>query len=263
MASAWFDSVTGTNDYERQSYRDSYNGGQAAGDWTGNVNKNLDAQRDAFQGATWSGSSTQPSAIQLAQSVPQHVAPAAPQGQWVSTGMRGQKVWVAAPVTAGPGAVGAVNASNVPTRGAGAAGWSNAPSATGVGPSAPVVVSDLGPLTPTLETKNTQLLIGGVAIFPNPGTSDASEIENMMGEGDTPLEPAFWVKQAAAASHISYNMPRLFDYMSDSLGSKGERTQFKPGGGAWITEGVSEWWSKADSRFGPDKPLWGFDSGGF
>ncbi|QCS37263.1 hypothetical protein [Tortoise microvirus 77] len=64
---SWYDKVTGTNDYERQSWRDSYNGGRAAGDLTGNVNRQLDRERDAFQGATWSGSSTQPSAVELAQ----------------------------------------------------------------------------------------------------------------------------------------------------------------------------------------------------
>lgn len=54
--------------YEQQSWRDSYNGGQAAGDWTGNTNARLDSERDRFQGATWSGSSSQPSALELARS---------------------------------------------------------------------------------------------------------------------------------------------------------------------------------------------------
>lgn len=68
MASEWFDKVTGSNDYERQSWRDSSNGGRAAGDWTGNINARLDYERAVYQGATWSGSSSQPSALQLAQS---------------------------------------------------------------------------------------------------------------------------------------------------------------------------------------------------
>nr|QJB21601.1 MAG: hypothetical protein [Microvirus sp.] len=66
---SWFDEVTGSNEYERQSWRDSFNGGRAAGDLTGNVNRRLDAERAAFQGATWSGSSTQPSALELARSL--------------------------------------------------------------------------------------------------------------------------------------------------------------------------------------------------
>jgi hypothetical protein len=64
---SWFNQVTNTNDFERQSWRDSYNSGRAAGDLTGNVNRRLDAERAAFQGATWSGSSTRYSALELAQ----------------------------------------------------------------------------------------------------------------------------------------------------------------------------------------------------
>lgn len=55
--------------FAQQSWRDSFNGGKAAGDWTGNHNARLEAERAAFGGATWSGSSTQPSALQLAQSM--------------------------------------------------------------------------------------------------------------------------------------------------------------------------------------------------
>lgn len=55
--------------YEQQSWRDNFNGGRAAGDWTGNNNQRLDNERAAFQGGTWSGSSTQPSALELAQSM--------------------------------------------------------------------------------------------------------------------------------------------------------------------------------------------------
>jgi hypothetical protein len=63
---SYFNDVTGTSDFERQSWRDSYNGGRAAGDITGNVNRQLDRERDAF-GTTWSGSSSQYSALELAQ----------------------------------------------------------------------------------------------------------------------------------------------------------------------------------------------------
>lgn len=54
--------------YQAQSWRDSYNGGRAAGDFTGTVNNRLDREREAFQGHTWSGSSTQLSALEYAQS---------------------------------------------------------------------------------------------------------------------------------------------------------------------------------------------------
>lgn len=56
----------------QQSWRDSYNDGEAAGDWTGNTNARLEAERDAFQGATWSGSSTQYSALELARMLGAH-----------------------------------------------------------------------------------------------------------------------------------------------------------------------------------------------
>lgn len=72
----WFDSVTGTNDFERQSWRDNFNGGKAAGDFTGNVNAQLDRERSENFGATVSGSSTQYSAAELqafVQSLPNSV----------------------------------------------------------------------------------------------------------------------------------------------------------------------------------------------
>lgn len=94
----YFDAATGSNAYERQSWRDSYNGGYAAGDFTGNVNASLSDQRDNFQGATWSGSSTQPSALQLAQSMggPGHSAVSNGPQSSVSTGP-GNAVVVSAP----------------------------------------------------------------------------------------------------------------------------------------------------------------------
>lgn len=61
----WFDTVTGTNDFERQSWRDNFNGGNAAGDFTGNVNARLERERSANYGATESGSSTQYSAAEV------------------------------------------------------------------------------------------------------------------------------------------------------------------------------------------------------
>lgn len=61
----WFDSVTGTNDFERQSWRDNFNGGHAAGDFTGNVNAQLQRERGENHGATISGSSTQYSAAEI------------------------------------------------------------------------------------------------------------------------------------------------------------------------------------------------------
>ncbi|MFD1944047.1 hypothetical protein [Paradevosia shaoguanensis] len=67
MSWDYFDRVTGSTEYERQSWRDSYNGGWAAGDWTGNTNARIAAEREAFNGATWEGSSSQPSALEWAR----------------------------------------------------------------------------------------------------------------------------------------------------------------------------------------------------
>lgn len=64
---ATFNELTRTSDYERQSWRDSYNRGNAAGDITGNVNRSLNEERDRFQGATWSGSSSEYSALEYAR----------------------------------------------------------------------------------------------------------------------------------------------------------------------------------------------------
>lgn len=75
--SNYFDSVTGSNEYERQSWRDSFNDGRAAGDLTGNTNARIESERENFQGTTWSGSSTQPSALELARSF---VGPGNPAG---------------------------------------------------------------------------------------------------------------------------------------------------------------------------------------
>lgn len=99
--SSWFDKVTGSNDYERQSWRDSYNGGRAAGDWTGNVNARLDQERRDYQGATWSGSSSEYSALELARvmasSQVQQTASTGPGVAGAVTGAPGQ-------ITSGPGA---------------------------------------------------------------------------------------------------------------------------------------------------------------
>lgn len=62
-----FDRVSGTTEFQRQSWRDNFNGGRAAGDITGNVNARLDRERDSFQGATWGGSSAEYSALEVAQ----------------------------------------------------------------------------------------------------------------------------------------------------------------------------------------------------
>lgn len=129
--------------YEQQSWRDSFNGGKAAGDWTGNHNARLDAERAAF-GTTWSGSSTQPSALQLAQSF----------------------------VGSGP-AVGSVAAGGPANSGVGPGNplISTAPQVVTAGPGRRVVVFGGGPLS--VKTKDTATGgYAGVGVNPNPWFSD-------------------------------------------------------------------------------------------
>lgn len=45
MSSDWFHSVTGTTPESQQAWRDNFNGGWAAGDWTGNHNRAIAAER--------------------------------------------------------------------------------------------------------------------------------------------------------------------------------------------------------------------------
>lgn len=69
-----------------------------------------------------------------------------------------------------------------------------------------VHVSDLPMLQPVLEPTNTALVIGGRPFVPHPGTSNAAEIEDLMGDGDNPMEAAWWMKQAANLTHIDHNV---------------------------------------------------------
>lgn len=98
---SWFNDVTGSNDYERQSWRDSYNGGRAAGDLTGNVNARLDQERRDYQGATWSGSSSEYSALELARVVG---SPQAQQTASAGPGVSGAVTGASGQITSGPGA---------------------------------------------------------------------------------------------------------------------------------------------------------------
>lgn len=100
---SWFDQVTGQNEYQRQSWRDSFNGGRAAGDLTGNVNRRLDAERRAFQGSTWGGSSTQPSARERARTMGVGVRRVVT-GNGRTAGVGAEAVAAPRVITVGPGA---------------------------------------------------------------------------------------------------------------------------------------------------------------
>lgn len=72
-----------------------------------------------------------------------------------------------------------------------------------------VSVSNLPMLEPVMKGENTPFMIGGVVFVPHPGTSNAEEIEELLGDGDSPLEVAWYFKQAAALSHVGHNLGAL------------------------------------------------------
>lgn len=83
--------------------------------------------------------------------------------------------------------------------------WDKAGKASAV-PGSFVLSGALPPLQPVMKGDNTAIQIGGWQFKPHPRTSDASEIENMLGDGDNPFEAAWWFKQAAALTHADYNL---------------------------------------------------------
>lgn len=152
---SWFNEVTGSNDFERQSWRDNFNGGAAAGDWTGNTNARLDAERDAF-GTTWSGSSSEPSALELARSFVGR------------DGARGSGLGV---VTSGGGSSGAGTGNRSVAVGA--------PQDAGSGAGRRVVVGGGdGP------SKVTSVFTGGNEYPIDRGWSDAADAEDRWGEAE-------------------------------------------------------------------------------
>lgn len=108
----------------------------------------------------------------------------------------------AAVTTAGPGSGGTGAGSAF----AGSVWWDVAGKAPEV-PGSFVSVSDLPPLVPIMKGSNSALMIGGAVFMPDPGTSDAGEIEELLGDGDNPTEIAWYVKQLAGLHHLNNNMP--------------------------------------------------------
>lgn len=205
---SWFQDVTGHTDATQEAWRDNFNNGQAAGDWTGNINASLSDGGGTGHGGYGSG------------------------------GGGG---------SAGPGAARAVSGSYGGT-GPGV-GWVAGPNAVPLGPGSPVAV---GSLEPVLNPANTPFMLGGSLMMPDPGTSNAEEVEERWGEAEF-LSPAWFANWAVVGHDVWHNAVELVP----------QQTQFQPGGGAWITQGVGDWWQQATSPFGPDHPIAGFNSGGF
>lgn len=207
----------GRSEYEKQSWRDSYNGGRAAGDFTGTTNARLDAEREAFQGATWSGSSSQPSALELARFIgtigpgtggagTPGAATAGPGG--VGAVVTPTKAGVQAPAPAAPGKV-------VPGVGNATIGQPVVPNQTVARRTSTVLqqIGPNGPLRPKIEPTVQELLYGGFKIRPNPKTSNAEEWEIRYAE------PGEWVGGIAVmGSDIGYNLAKITGFDSQKAG---------------------------------------------
>lgn len=84
-----------------------------------------------------------------------------------------------------------------------------------------VKVTALPALAPVMKRENTALMLGGEAFMPDPGTSNAAEIEDLLGDGDTPLDLAWYVKQYAAFQHLMYNHRNYVDNYPEVKGGDG------------------------------------------
>lgn len=162
-----FDKVTGSSEYERQSWRDNFNGGRAAGDWSGGVNARLDSERDRYQGATEGGSSSQPSGLQLAQMIGAGVAYINSSGVAYYTGSGPGN----AAVSTGTGGVGT-------GPGAAAVTVGDQPKATAAQPGAAAIKRG-GSLT---LPKTTGIMVGGNWLNLDKFTSDGGDGEDRWGD---------------------------------------------------------------------------------
>lgn len=184
-AQSQFDRITGTNEYQRQSWRDSYNSGRAAGDWTGGVNARLDDERSRFQGATEGGSSTQPSGLQLAQMIGAGVG-----YRIVANGSAGHGP--GAPMVVVGGSMGGGSSPVVNTSGPGGGGV-----VTGKDP---VAGTPGDPFNGKHQPKKiTQLVIGGNLVPVDKGWSNAADAEDRWGEAEF-LSPTWFYAWGVTAA---------------------------------------------------------------
>lgn len=187
---SWFDEVTGTNDFERQSWRDNFNGGAAAGDVTGATNDRLAKERSKNYGATESGSSTQYSAAEMQARVSR--LPAS-----VQAALRG----------ASPDAVQQYLVA------AAQGGAPAAPKATGA-------VTGLfnGAWGDTMAYKPMDIALGGADWRAHPGWSNAEDVETRHGDVGSALYAPFSI-----GADLGHNAARMYfgaDYMRLTPGER-------------------------------------------
>lgn len=180
---SYFESVTGTSDWERQSWRDNFNGGAAAGDWTGGNNARLAAERAANHGATSTGSSTQYSAAEMQARMAR--LPAS-----VQAAMRG-----ASPEAVQQYLVATAQGTTV----------------GGAKPTGAVTGVFAGPYGNTLAYKPMDLALGGADWRAHPFWSNAEDVETRHGDVGSALYAPFSI-----AADLGHNAARMYfgaDYL--------------------------------------------------
>lgn len=208
----YFESVTGNTREQREKWRENYNGGKAAGDLTGNVQRQHD-ERYAPQRAARERA-------EAAQRRPPMQGPAAGQVHAPP----------GAPVTAGPGSPAAVKG----------VGGTLAIGPGGAPPSK-------GPLKPKLKSNVTKVIFGN-EVHPNPWFSDYEDLETRYGE---------------IVGNIAGLATLAADFLETNNVNHGDGLLQSVGRGPGFASGLESWWQEANSPFGPDHPIPGFDRGGF
>lgn len=108
-------------------------------------------------------------------------------------------------------------------------------------------------LKTALKPENTSVLYMGYELELPPGYSNADQWEEMLGEDFGGLVGGI----LNFGPFIGHNARRATNQMLTESGKRG------PGNGGGGAELIGKWWEEANSPFGPDKPVWGFDGGGF
>lgn len=273
MSSDWFHSVTGTTPESQQAWRDNFNGGWAAGDWTGNHNRSIASER--YDAGEWNqsvahyGGYTQPNAV--------------PDGYTRTYSADGNTVYITRPNAGG----GSLATTGVGTPGGNGGPTAVAPSQPGGTVPGPGQTNKKGPgwyeqgggyytiqtmggknKLPTVQSKDVQeLMVGGGGLASNPWFSNAEDWEIRYAE------PGEWVGGLAVmAADAIYNTGRLVDWYTGSDTVSGSRkdtsavTDARRSNGAW--SGIHDafgrqfnmWDRQLHDMLNPDKPYVG---GGF
>lgn len=178
--SDWMQSVTGRTNAEHQAWRDNYNGGWAAGDFTGNVNREI----------AWERAATGEDNPEIRARLPEGLTPEMISGKSTSNPNRGGS---SSGGSGGQGASPSQSGKPSGTSGGSGKGSSALPGmpsrvgAFGVPTTNPDLFGKLfarGNVAHPMDEleKHGQLVLNGVAIKHDPGFSPAMVIEDIYGE---------------------------------------------------------------------------------